>query len=635
MAPKQSEIELECAQIEDRYWTLGRLVCLGYTSNRLKQEMYDPLNLSEVRHEQRRVAALLNSSGTLDIHAYTQRQPVDQLFKNQYHKTFQADGHKASVNLGSWDNSTYEGKDQHDYGRRIPIKKTLQETAYEHLDRLNFPNKAKDATRRGQIAGKKVPVKQKYDVEDVEVKRKNSITRPLGGALQSKQDSQLRETLRISSGDAPYRLPRKTQITRNLEVAIARSRRNKKNVDGRNLKPLSIPTGQSSSERKSSPVAHLKLKHDDIGKGMDLGKRISEAESARLSPLMISPLKTPQHDRVDGKSESSGRGVSAQSTTYGDDDQGPSRSSSSQSSGIGTYRADDEATKESTEEERKKDNDLLRQSTEDTLWFQRHGYTKSAWLRKRMREEAERRRKEAAAADSTKSDTGTGGILKESRKPRQRASNDVYKHANMDAYRQAYLKALAVARSRALPKEPWMLGTRTSRAFTFSYFTHVSTCTCGQCPKQPREPKSKRNEMKMIFGDVKMMDYFKPPPVVKSKRRFNRKSREVHLTAMNSLKEDDEGDARISVKLPPINGNHDNNSELDNAEQISLNDDGGDERRHSNADQNDNLSDSLLSDEDDEKRDIKALASRDIKRVSFKKQDGETSGYDSDSSTET
>ncbi|XP_077993554.1 uncharacterized protein LOC144447412 [Glandiceps talaboti] len=593
------------------------------------REMYSSLNLGEVRHEQRRVAALLNASGQLDLPPFPHRNhlPIDQLFRNRYHQKFVSDGLDAKFSRQER-REDFGARNENDKNVAPKQKRTLQEKAYDHLDKLNFPNK-QNANKRNLVTVKKAAVTKKYDSENDRTNGKHPLMRPLGEQLQKNSES-LRDALKISSREGarnvPYRLPRKTEITRNLEVAIARSRRNKQNVEGRNLKPLEIPTGQSNWN-KSSPVVRLKLKHDDKGKGMDLGMRVSDEEAERTRPLLISPLKTPLLERL--KSGSSGRGSSGQTTSL-EDSPFPSPTSSRASSGIGTYRTENE---EEEAEPEKVEDSLSREPTQDTLWFQRHGYTKSAWLRKRMRDEAAKRRKDASVGTDEPKDTAAEKPLPGLRKAK-RMPSDVYANTNMDAYRQAYIKALAVARSRALPKEPWMLGTRTSRAFTFSYFTHVATCRCGQCPQKAKEAKSKKSEMKMIFGDVKMMDYYKPPKVIKSKRQFRRRTKDVQETLMTSLQEEDEEKSMATLKLPKINGNDDN--EVGDRDDDDFERDENSEEQFDNYDnpdtdfQGDNasLQDSLLSD------DTNTLVSMATKHVSFKKPDVETSGYDSDSSVE-
>nr|XP_054751151.1 uncharacterized protein LOC129256947 [Lytechinus pictus] len=78
---------------------------------------------------------------------------------------------------------------------------------------------------------------------------------------------------------------------------------------------------------------------------------------------------------------------------------------------------------------------------------------------------------------------------------------------NDDPYGTAYVKALSVSRSKALQKDPFYLSHRLTRPFTFSYFCHNEVCTCGKCPKMKR--KKGKLGFKSILGDVNMYDYFK------------------------------------------------------------------------------------------------------------------------------
>ena len=90
--------------------------------------------------------------------------------------------------------------------------------------------------------------------------------------------------------------------------------------------------------------------------------------------------------------------------------------------------------------------------------------------------------------------------------------------------REAYMKALAVAAARhRMPQESWMFGQNISRAFVFSYFDHVPH-VCPDCEKpvlrddrdeiptpsrSPRKtPFRVKNEMKHIFKDVEVDDYY-------------------------------------------------------------------------------------------------------------------------------
>ncbi|XP_071788722.1 uncharacterized protein [Asterias amurensis] len=90
----------------------------------------------------------------------------------------------------------------------------------------------------------------------------------------------------------------------------------------------------------------------------------------------------------------------------------------------------------------------------------------------------------------------------------------------VNAYRDAYTRALAVARSRRLPDDFTGLGTRTTPAYTFSYFTHVPTCKCQKCldriflqdsgMKTKRSKKRKKTQgLKLILGDVELNDYYR------------------------------------------------------------------------------------------------------------------------------
>ncbi|XP_038058063.1 uncharacterized protein LOC119729533 [Patiria miniata] len=90
----------------------------------------------------------------------------------------------------------------------------------------------------------------------------------------------------------------------------------------------------------------------------------------------------------------------------------------------------------------------------------------------------------------------------------------------LDTYRDAYVRALAVARSRRLPDDFTGLGTRTTRPFSFSYFAdHGSTCKCQSCLERvqrqdfPGKKSVKRRKqpqgLKLILGDVRMEDYYK------------------------------------------------------------------------------------------------------------------------------
>ncbi|XP_077865167.1 uncharacterized protein LOC144351328 [Saccoglossus kowalevskii] len=641
----------------------------GNKTQRKPKEMHDPLNLNEVRHEQRRVAALLNQSKHLEMHAVPYSGiPLDQLYKSRYHDQLMNGG--AIATSSSWDTEPHAARLPKG-GRVIGDamngrRKTLAEKAFEHMDKLNFPNKhsnmrkVHDANRKIISDGKKInsdfsetPVRRDSVTKSENFRerargRRNSLTRPLGGVLDIKSQS-LRESLMISSREgareAPYRLPKKQDITRNLEVAIARSRRNKTNVEGKNLRPLKIPTGQSNWDKSDSPVVHLKYKHDSKGKGLNLGLRFSD-KVTEISPVPFTPppIKIPT-DRVDSASSGVGS-YSAHSTSY-DDTVPLSPPISRVSSGFGTYRTEEN---EDCDQHAQKSNEdrLSREHTADVLWFQRHGHTKSAWLRKRMRDEAAKRKREAEVLRQRQLDKMVDDEDEENMANPNYGMHDAppTKHAHMEAYRQAYIKALAVARSRALPQEPWLLGTRTSRSFTFSYFAHVPTCSCGQCHLKNKEanPVKRGQEMKAIFGNVKMMDYFKPPRVVRSKRRFNKKKRDVEKTLMGSLTEESEaatkdGQEKKRLILPPINGATSDQCHRDNEHA----DDGSDEDNSNNVDDPNGIpgeeNEDTISDKED-KLSSRGTLSDDEEGVMASKNDTskkseETSGYDSESSGET
>ncbi|CAH1774294.1 unnamed protein product [Owenia fusiformis] len=86
------------------------------------------------------------------------------------------------------------------------------------------------------------------------------------------------------------------------------------------------------------------------------------------------------------------------------------------------------------------------------------------------------------------------------------------------SYGEAYNRALADARAKRLPLEPWMLGQRTTNAYVYSYFSHLpNKCLCGKCstcdkpativPKRAKKSK-KESEMKSIFGNLNVNDYY-------------------------------------------------------------------------------------------------------------------------------
>ncbi|XP_064652729.1 uncharacterized protein LOC135503202 isoform X2 [Lineus longissimus] len=94
----------------------------------------------------------------------------------------------------------------------------------------------------------------------------------------------------------------------------------------------------------------------------------------------------------------------------------------------------------------------------------------------------------------------------------------------IDMYREAYIRALSVARSRNLPSEPWMFGNRTSRAFVYSYYHYIPRRRPKDLEQGPEvknesgqyEPpkiiKKRGAEMKMIFGNVNPDDYLPGGP---------------------------------------------------------------------------------------------------------------------------
>jgi hypothetical protein len=116
--------------------------------------------------------------------------------------------------------------------------------------------------------------------------------------------------------------------------------------------------------------------------------------------------------------------------------------------------------------------------------------------------------------------------------------------AKIDMYRDAYIKALSVARGRSLPSEPWMLGNRTSKAFVYSYYHYIprrkpkSLGDGGEFGKDggdeqmyepPKYIKKRGAEMKMIFGNIDPDDYlpggaknpFEPNPLAYVKHERN------------------------------------------------------------------------------------------------------------------
>ncbi|XP_071942114.1 uncharacterized protein [Antedon mediterranea] len=86
------------------------------------------------------------------------------------------------------------------------------------------------------------------------------------------------------------------------------------------------------------------------------------------------------------------------------------------------------------------------------------------------------------------------------------------KDASEDTWRDAYVNALAVARSRRQTDTSFM-GSQISRSFAFSYFDHVPYCKCKKCTEKTmrNRGRAKKNGsiMKSIFGDVNMYDYYK------------------------------------------------------------------------------------------------------------------------------
>eukprot|EP00057_Strongylocentrotus_purpuratus_P007876 XP_011662350.1 PREDICTED: uncharacterized protein LOC100893789 [Strongylocentrotus purpuratus] len=444
-----------------------------------------PVNLSEVRHEQRRVAALLNASGQIKV-AFPPNEstPVKDLYKSRFYRELQAAkslpsrvpplGHPL-VRLPGWKQTDHDNplvSNQYGHFGNGDDGSSVAALAHSFQDQIGGnrnipdlnPSGQHSYSRRRAVALKRTLSKSVPSSLRVDLSKKSNNG---GGNSLSRYESlpDIGQSARQGSGSKiEYRLPRRRRgepgsldMTTEGSTGPPHLQYNHGIVDpGGKLNPRSIsqvfsPTGWRTDDtdidleplQKQNKTLHRKRKHQSL-----------------TNPFM----RTYEHDDVPFNSLAS----SASSFVKPSSRESDTSSSSTPDCNIDGDPCPDDNDHQVNEPDVDKQKNVKSPSNDP------QGSASGSNLEH----------------PQPKGSHGSGGV-----------------NPNDDPYGTAYVKALSVARSKAIQEDPFYLSHRLTRPFTFSYFCQKDVCTCGKCPKVKR--KKGKSGLKSILGDVNMYDYFK------------------------------------------------------------------------------------------------------------------------------
>ncbi|KAI8481268.1 hypothetical protein Bbelb_410220 [Branchiostoma belcheri] len=288
-----------------------------------------------------------------------------------------------------------------------------------------------------------------------------------------------------------------------------------------------IPSGQDEEDPAEYDTPLVRYQHGDIGAGKNLNVKLTDEEFEEWKKRKHGGLDSFDNTPVATPGERRGWGQGAQRDSDSRRGRGlGSRGAGSRGRARGLGGIDE--TADLAEREAGRERAELDELQKNMLLYNRHGMTDSAMQQYKLKE-----------------------------LQRQRQAARVKLGNGQDHRAPAYIKALSNARMRKLPREPWELATKTTRAYTFSYINHRPACRCEKClQRKPREKKEKGIPgMKLIFGEINMYDFYprkkrknapkSPPPWVRERALQHSLSLMGIRRELDRKKQEDEVDKEL------------------------------------------------------------------------------------------
>ncbi|XP_035667615.1 uncharacterized protein LOC118410182 isoform X2 [Branchiostoma floridae] len=506
--------------------------------------MQQPLDIQQIRHQQRRVSALL---------ATARHDHAPPLYDGETRKT------KAPTGLSLVIEDQYP--DVGDIAETSVRNRYTQKNYKKYLDKLNIAQ-----------------LRHSYDESVVQSIRQGKME------VATLQNQLVSRSLGSMDKEVQLVANRRASIVKS-QLSLSSSSMSTGRAPTISERTIYIPSGQDEEDPEyDTPL--VRYQHGDIGAGKDLNVKLTDEEFEEwkrkhggLDSFDNTPVATPGERRVWGQ------GVQRDSDSRRGRGLG-SRGAGSRGRARGLGGIDEAA--DLAERERERERAELDEMQKNMLLYNRHGMTDSAMAQyklkelERQRQAARRKRGNSQVPPEsgfTGSNAGEDEDEWEKEERRRREEEKEYakyatRHSKMEMHRQAYIKALSNARMRKLPREPWELATKTTRAYTFSYINHRPACRCEKClQRKPREKKEKGIPgMKLIFGEINMYDFYprkkrknapkSPPPWVRERALQHSLSLMGIRRELDRKKQEDEVDnelqrlgmgIRNDQVIPPIN----------------------------------------------------------------------------------
>ncbi|XP_072021096.1 uncharacterized protein [Amphiura filiformis] len=490
--------------------------------------MTAPLNLTEIRRDQRRVAALLNASRQLDIVVPPYRGiPYENLYRSNYHTQLQHGrssqaSHTASAPTRLSEPQLYNRRDRHrkhdEEWESRPLRFSAPTVPFlsggypsfnqvharhseQGVGNLNFSYPiARDSDVFIGSWQNKDPVEKKI-YSKRQQRPDNSFKgwpqldnpRPKRKKPTSDEPKPRRQRKRSTHQIADFRLPK----PKKSETVPIRSHVNRK-------PPQPSDYGGSSTRRRpcGNPTVPpvVKYHHDVVDLSLQTGAKtldecITEPESKIVPSKATSTHVEEKVEKRNPNTDSFKRSYSVLSQFH--------RQSVSKPAGVVSDSSEDEPSRPSSEHVSNHSKD---ESDHDM-------------------EESESLKKSDEDEDNDSDEDMYDFDLDSSSLYRNFSERTLPSGTTGDPWGQAYVQALAKARERNMPFDLEEFNHRMTRPYTFSYFTnHRPSCKCVQClrsafTKNIKKRKGKKKSkapsgMKTILGKVKIHDYFHFKPHV-------------------------------------------------------------------------------------------------------------------------
>ncbi|XP_019644155.1 PREDICTED: uncharacterized protein LOC109485158 isoform X1 [Branchiostoma belcheri] len=507
-----------------------------------KTAMQQPLDLQQIRHQQRRVSALLATARhehapPLVRKRCSKRRAVKRIYESETRPT------KAPTGLALAIEDQYP--DVGDIAETSVRNRYTQKNYKKYLDKLNLAQ-----------------LRHSYDESVVQSIRQGKMeVATLQNQLVSRSLGSMEKEVQLVAN-------RRASIVKS-QLSLSSSSMSTGRAPTISERTIYIPSGQDEEDPTEYDTPLVRYQHGDIGAGKNLNVKLTDEEFEEwkrkhggLDSFDNTPVATP------GERRGWGQGAQRDSDSRRGRGLG-SRGAGSRGRARGLGGIDE--TADLAEREAERERAELDELQKNMLLYNRHGMTDSAMQQYKLKELQRQRQAARAKLGNGQGPPGSGFTGSnaadaedewEREERRRREEEREYakyatRHSKMELHRQAYIKALSNARMRKLPREPWELATKTTRAYTFSYINHRPACRCEKClQRKPREKKEKGIPgMKLIFGEINMYDFYprkkrknapkSPPPWVRERALQHSLSLMGIRRELDRKKQEDEVDKEL------------------------------------------------------------------------------------------